>query len=115
MDPSAHPIYLLQSTTRLLQTALCIEWPPVTTWETLQQKLAAHLSQIVEKDFQQFVWLLYRLDVSEKKVRDLLADPHQRQPLIAIASLIIERQLQKLKTREQSKPPTYLPDEEELW
>jgi hypothetical protein len=47
--------------------------------------------------------LLYRIDVSEKNLKELLAKNPKQDAGDIIAMLIIERQLQKIKSRQQFK------------
>ena len=76
------------------------------------EDLSAYINQLINYDFEHLLSLLYRMDVDEKKMRALL---HQQQGSNAsdlIARLILERQLEKIKYREQFKPPAIIPEEE---
>ena len=78
----------------------------------LFEALSSYINQLINNDFEYLLSLLYRIDVDEKKMRALL---HQQQGSNAadlIARLIIERQVEKIKSREQFKPPTIIPEEE---
>lgn len=70
-----------------------------TSAELFREQLAAYINALIASDFEKLVNLLYRLDVSEKKLRSLLSSATDAGLLIA--DLIIERQLQKLQTRKQ--------------
>ena len=80
--------------------------------ELFFKQLAAYINELVIGDFDYLVSLLYRIDVDEKKVRSLLARGNDAIAGENIAKLIIERQEQKIRSKEQFKPPTNIPEEE---
>jgi N-acetylglucosamine kinase-like BadF-type ATPase len=100
---------------KLVNKELAIELPMQISLEELQEKLSAHINRLIQHNFEQLVNLLYRIDVSEPKIKSLL----QMQPGInagdIIANLIIERQLQKIKSRQQFKTNNEGFTEEEKW
>ena len=53
------------------------------------------------------VQILYRIDVSEKKIKTLLKENQGSDAGKIIASLIIERQMQKIKSRQQTGRDRY--------
>jgi hypothetical protein len=69
--------------------------------EEIKKKLAAHLNYLINHNFEKLVSLLYRIDVSESKLRNLLQENKNEDAGSLIAALIIERQLQKIKTRKE--------------
>ncbi len=75
-------------------------------------KLAGYINDLVNNDFDYLLSLLYRIDVDEKKIRHLLATKKEANAGELIAQLMIERQEQKIRSREQFKPPTNIPEEE---
>lgn len=80
--------------------------------ELFFKQLALYINDLVLNDFDYLVTLLYRIDVDEKKVRVLLANDTTAVAGEIIAHLIIERQEQKIRSKEQFKPQTNIPDEE---
>lgn len=77
-------------------------------------RLAAKINELIQKDFTSLVNILYRIDVDESKLRQSLdANPGENAGYI-IAKLIIERQLQKIKTRQKFRNDSGI-DEEERW
>ena len=74
--------------------------------------LAIYLNELINNDFEYLLTILYRIDVDEKRLRALLASQPGENAGELIAHLIIERQEQKIKSREQFKPPTNIPEEE---
>ncbi len=88
-----------------------------TNIHTLKSKdlfteLSAYINRLITDHFDELITLLYRLDVSEKKLKDLLQQHATEDAADIIASLIIERQEQKIKTRELFKPSHNIPEEE---
>ncbi len=76
------------------------------------EKLSRYINELVINDFDYLLSLLYRIDVDEKKIRALLATQKDANAGVLIAHLIVERQEQKIRSREQFKPPTNIPEEE---
>ena len=76
------------------------------------EKLIAHINALINQDFEKLVFLLYRIDVNESKMRYLLDQREGENAAGLIADLIIERQLQKIKSRKESKSNSDIPDEE---
>jgi ribosome-associated translation inhibitor RaiA len=93
----------LQETGKLLKKEAGLRYRGHADMEKLEQLLAERLEQLISQDFQQFVVLLYTVDVSEKKIKDILAGEGNEDAYLLIARLIIERQLQKVKSRAASR------------
>lgn len=100
---------------KLVNKELAIQLPEQTSMEEVQEKLSAHINRLVQSNFEQLVNLLYRIDVSESKIRSLLEVQPGTNAGDIIASLVIERQLQKIRSREQFKPNNSDLNEEEKW
>ena len=83
--------------------------------DELQTQLGSYINQLIQTDFQKLIMLLYRIDVSEVKLTQLLKVQPQENAGKIIADLVIERQLQKIKTREQFKQQDNNFSEEEKW
>lgn len=83
-----------------LSTAFAINFPLNGSFEAIREILADKLRMLIDRDPERLIFLLYRLDVSENKVRALLAAGNP-DTAMDLARLIIERQLQKIKTRNQ--------------
>jgi hypothetical protein len=83
--------------------------------DELQKQLASYINLLIQNDFQKLIMLLYRIDVSEVKLKQLLKVQPQEDAGKIIADLVIERQLQKIKTRQQFKQQENNFDEEEKW
>lgn len=78
-------------------------------------QLAEKVNDLLVHDFNKLVMLLYRIDISEKKLKTLLkAHPDEDAGKI-IAAMIIERQAEKIKSRQQFNKKNDNIDEEEKW
>lgn len=98
-----------------LQNDLAIELPEKISREELEAKLAVFINELINHNFQQLVQILYRIDVNESRLKKLLNDNPQQDAGKLIARLIIERQLQKIKLKQEfrNRPPA--DNEEEKW
>ena len=82
-------------------------------WEHLSaEELATYINDMILRDFTGLMNLLYRLDVSETKIRKLLDDMQHEDAGKIIAAVIIERQLQKIKSRQQFKQEGDIPEDD---
>ncbi len=88
------------------QAALALqkEWGLQVTGQYTEQQileqLALKLASIVEQGPDAFFQLMYRLDISEKKLIDSM---HDKDVAMKIAKLVYDRQLQKQRSREYYK------------
>jgi hypothetical protein len=71
----------------------------VDSSEKVKRKLMDLLNELINNDFEALIQLLYRIDVNEKKIRDLLNENDSKDAASVIADLVIERQLQKIESR----------------
>ena len=77
--------------------------------------MATYINNLIKNYFEKLITYLYRIDVSEAKLKSLLQQhPHEDAGNI-IAALIIERQEQKIKTRQQFGQRDNSFEEEEKW
>ncbi|WP_153796298.1 hypothetical protein [Foetidibacter luteolus] len=83
-------------------------------FENFRQALANCVQDLINNDFNRLVLLLYRLDISEKKLKEQLAISSANAGLL-IADMIIAREEEKAKSRQMfsSVPPPG--DTEERW
>ena len=88
---------------------------PESWFELFREKLAAYISDLINNQLSSLISLLYRLDVSEKKLKQVLAAAPNADAGLVIADLIIERQLQKIKTREDLRNNNNTIPEDEKW
>lgn len=78
---------------------LSLQLPETISEEKLQQELAAFVNNLINTNFEKLVSLLYRIDVSEIKLKELLKNNEDKNAGEIIAALIIERQQQKIKSK----------------
>ncbi len=83
--------------------------------EELHAALAAYINTLITTDFSRLIALLYRLDISEKKLKDLLIVQNNTNAGSIIAEMIIDRQLQKIDSRRKYKKDQGDIPEDEKW
>lgn len=83
--------------------------------ERLFRELADYLNGLALHDFEKLVQLLYRVDVSEMKLRKMLQDKTGSDVGELIAALMIERQIQKIRSRKDSGSNFTEESGEEKW
>src|SRR6185436_12330904 len=66
-----------------------------------KQLLAEKINELVNTEFQKLISILYRMDISEPKLKQVLKDNPGTNAGIIIAELMIERQAEKIKSRQQ--------------
>jgi hypothetical protein len=92
-----------------------------STDETLLKKrelfkdLSDCINKLIVEDFERLVSILYRLDINEKKLEYLLAHNNNENASDTIAGLILERQLQKIKSRQEHRRDKHDINEEDAW
>lgn len=82
------------------------------SFELFKQKFILYISELIDHDFEKLIFILYKVDVDENKLKSLLAS--NADAASVIADLIIERQVQKISSRESFKMKDEF-DEEEKW
>lgn len=100
---------------RLLNKELPINFADKKSYDEVKDQLAEYINQLINHDFDKLITYLYRIDVSEPKLKLLLHENQQEDAAHIIAALIIERQEQKIKTREFFSQQANNFDEEEKW
>jgi len=76
--------------------------------------LARRINELITTDLHRLISILYRVDISEAKIRKLLADNPEENAGMLIATMMIERQEQKSKSRKENKKDGDIP-ENEAW
>jgi hypothetical protein len=84
-----------------LNTAYGLDLQETPTMDALEALLAEKINEMINKDFNALVQLLYRIDVNEAKLRGVLRDNQASDSGRLIARLILERQWQKILTRRE--------------
>ncbi len=94
---------------------MAIVLPDKISLVELEELLTIYANQLIQKDFQKLVTLLYRIDVSEAKLKYLLQLQRDENAGNIIAKLIIERQVEKMKSRQQFSKQNDDISEDEKW
>ena len=83
-----------------INNSLELELKETISMDELKNLLSGYIHHLINNNFNKLVGILYRIDVSEIKLRKLLEDNPAEDAGMIIAELIIERQIQKIKSRE---------------
>lgn len=97
---------------KLIRNDLEIELPATIAKEELRLKISAHINHLILHDFQKLVFILYRIDVNEGKLKHLLKENPGEDAGFVIAGLIIERQIKKIKSRKETKGNDNIPEDD---
>ena len=98
-----------------INQSLEISLPVTISGEELREKLVVHINHLINHDFEKLVFYLYRIDVNENKMRVLLEQRDGENAAGLIADLIIERQSEKIKSRQQFRQRDNNIEEDEKW
>lgn len=73
-------------------------------YEDLHKVLSLHIRELLDTGMERLMQILYRIDVSEEAVKRAFAEGQSINGIAdRLARLCIERQLQKIRTREEYK------------
>ena len=86
----------LQETAIALQQDWGLQIPDTLSEEEILKKLADRVAQLTEKGAEAFFQLMYRLDISERKLTNVMHGPDVA---AQIARLIYDRQWEKIRSR----------------
>jgi hypothetical protein len=100
---------------RLLNKELAIEIAGKKSYNEIHTELATYINNLIKNDFDKLIAYLYRIDVNEEKLKSLLQQKPDEDAGNIIATLIIERQQQKIKSRQLFSQKDNSFDEEEKW
>src|SRR5688572_8441484 len=93
-----------------LEAQLGLEVPAEVSEASVLGAIEAAVSRLLQADAGSFFQLMYRLDISESRLGSVLED--RENGVTKLATLIYERQLQKIRSRKESHGP--VADDEEL-
>lgn len=103
-------------TVKYINETFDISVPSHASKEQLEIFLAERINYLIIHDFSLLIHILYRIDVSEQKIKILLKENADANAGRVLAVLVIERQLQKIRSRQQSGPgDKNTIDENESW
>ena len=99
----------------LLNKELSLEFSDKLAIDELEQQLTDHINHLINTDFEKLIYYLYRIDVNETKMKQVLQQQEGENAAQLIAQLIIDRQLQKIKSRAENKTSTTNDEGAERW
>lgn len=73
------------------------------TYDALVKRIAEEVQYLIDYDLNKLWNLLYRIDVSEKKVKEVIETTPFNQHSLLIAQLILKRQQEKIISRQKYK------------
>ncbi len=98
-----------------INTDLALELPEKISFADMQNELSTYINHLIKTDFEKLVAYLYRIDVSEEKLKLFLIDNPNEDAGKIIASLIIERIQQKIDIKNQFSQKSFTGNDEEKW
>lgn len=69
-------------------------------FHAFRQLLIQRIEELIQRDFEKLKWILYRIDVSEKKLSEALKNSEADAATI-MADMIIQRQIEKAESRKK--------------
>lgn len=76
-----------------------------------EQQLTQYINNLINNDFQKLVFLLYKIDINEKKLTQILQNTNADSAKV-ITHLIIEREMEKYNSRKNFTQNNVNSDEE---
>ena len=98
-----------------LQNELTLILPATFDWDDIQLLVKEKVEEMLQSDFQGLITLLYRIDVNESKLKEMLEAQKGADAADIISALIIERQVQKAESRNAFRNNDQEKSEEEKW
>ncbi|HEY5968339.1 MAG TPA: hypothetical protein VIU35_10185 [Chitinophagaceae bacterium] len=80
-----------------------------------KQALVEKINDLINTDFQKLVSILYRMDVSETKLKQLLNENPGTNAALIITDLLIERQAEKIRSRQKFNKRDENISDDEKW
>lgn len=71
----------------------------VISLEDLHYILTQRIGELLDKNIEKLVYILYRIDVNQRKTDEIFNNPSKEEIASLMADAVIERQLQKVHTR----------------
>jgi hypothetical protein len=69
------------------------------TFETLRDLLGMRIRELLDKNLEKLVSIMYRIDLNQEKVDRIFENISKDEIAFQLAVLIIERQMEKVRTR----------------
>src|SRR5688572_25452644 len=77
-----------------------------------RDQLAAYINFLLLNDFNGLIYLLYRVDVDEKKLRSILDEKKDQDASLIIADLVLQRLQEKAQSRQSFKTNDEIPEDD---
>lgn len=98
-----------------LETMMSMDSEESLKEKILFEGLSHEINHLIKTDFEKLVNLLYRIDVSESRLKEMLQTNMDKDAGEVIARLLIERQMQKIRLRKEFASGNTGTDDEEKW
>ncbi len=82
------------------------------SYDEFKKLLSTKINFLINSNFSKLVDILYRLDISEKKLKELLAQASDTPAGDVISTMIIERQMQKIESKKKFRHDGNISDDE---
>jgi len=73
--------------------------PAINNLEIIRKQLIERVKELMSRDYERFLNSLYRIDVNEKKVTEILHTKDRTTIPEQLADLIIDRQMMRVRTQ----------------
>lgn len=87
----------------------------IGSFSQLQKILAEYINHLITNNFSKLISVLYRLDISEEKLKGLLSLRPNKNAGDIIAGMIVERQLLKIRLRKTFTTKNDQISEDDRW
>lgn len=81
--------------------------------EEMKMQLVDFINHLLLHDFKRLLQILYTINVDEQNLKTLLQQNLQIDAAVLIANLLIQRQEEKLKSKQEFKKDTNIPENEQ--
>ncbi len=99
----------------MVNNELSLQLPEDLSMAELKEQLTQHINHLINTDFEKLIFYLYRIDVHEERMKQLLQQQEGENAALLIAQLIIDRQLQKIKSKAAFNATAPDQSSEERW
>lgn len=73
------------------------------SFEELHFILSQRIGELLEKNVEKLIHILYRIDVNQRKTDDIFNNPSKEEIVLLLTDAVIERQIEKVQTRRKYK------------
>lgn len=85
---------------------------PAARQESFMKNLSEAINYLIQHDFNRLVQILYRMDISESRLKEMLGMHAGHDAGLIIAELVVEREREKILSRRQNKRKDDIPEDE---